>query len=260
MSAMDAWSTNVCYRVLNNREDAQDATQATFLTLTSKSSSLLRRSCATGWLHLVATNVSRNAVRRRERRRVREGVASEMADVEAEAQEQWQEMRDIVDDALTALPARYRELIVLFHLQNHSLEETAELLQSSPGTVGSRLSRGRGMLRQCLASKGIVVTTVTLASVLSKNSAAAAVSVGLASESCSLAAQLAEGKALSSVASASTVALTEEASKMLIIQHIRTCTLIGFLTIGCLVAAVAASAVLLPSWFKTLTCGLRKPA
>ena len=79
---------NVCYRVLNNREDAQDATQATFLTLTSKSSSLLRRSCVAGWLHLVATNVSRNAVRGRERRRVREGVAAEMADVEADAQEQ----------------------------------------------------------------------------------------------------------------------------------------------------------------------------
>jgi RNA polymerase sigma-70 factor (ECF subfamily) len=48
--------------------------------------------------------------------------------------------------AIAALPARYREAIVLCNLQGRSYEEAAAVLGCAVGTVRSRLHRGRELL------------------------------------------------------------------------------------------------------------------
>ncbi len=52
-----------------------------------------------------------------------------------------------LDEALRALPEEYRSAVLLFDLYGFSLKETAEILAVPDGTVKSRLSRGRQMLR-----------------------------------------------------------------------------------------------------------------
>jgi RNA polymerase sigma-70 factor (ECF subfamily) len=53
---------------------------------------------------------------------------------------------DRVRRAVLSLPAVYREAVVLCDLQELSYEEAAQSLQCAPGTLRSRLHRGRGML------------------------------------------------------------------------------------------------------------------
>jgi RNA polymerase sigma-70 factor (ECF subfamily) len=55
---------------------------------------------------------------------------------------------------LSELPVREREILVLFYLEDLSLEDCAEICAVPVGTVKSRLSRARRMLRDHLMEKG----------------------------------------------------------------------------------------------------------
>ncbi|MGS2640861.1 sigma-70 family RNA polymerase sigma factor [Streptosporangium sp. LJ11] len=55
---------------------------------------------------------------------------------------------------LSALPVREREVLVLFYLQDLSLEDCAQICAVPAGTVKSRLSRARRMLRDQLTERG----------------------------------------------------------------------------------------------------------
>src|SRR5262249_42573244 len=56
-----------------------------------------------------------------------------------------------IDRALRTLPLPFRETIVLVDLEGLSYREAAQVLSCPMGTVMSRLSRGRALLRQVLA-------------------------------------------------------------------------------------------------------------
>lgn len=56
-----------------------------------------------------------------------------------------------VDRALESLPLVYREAVILVYLEGFSYREAAEVLACPVGTVMSRLSRGRHLLRRALS-------------------------------------------------------------------------------------------------------------
>jgi RNA polymerase sigma-70 factor (ECF subfamily) len=55
--------------------------------------------------------------------------------------------------ALKQVPEVYRAPLTLFYLEQHSYLEIAEILGVPPGTVMSRISRGRAVLRQLMEDK-----------------------------------------------------------------------------------------------------------
>jgi RNA polymerase sigma-70 factor (ECF subfamily) len=57
--------------------------------------------------------------------------------------------------AVLALPARYRDALVLFHLQEMDLHETARVLGVKEGTLKARLHRGRELLRRRCEALGL---------------------------------------------------------------------------------------------------------
>src|SRR5436190_12849944 len=62
----------LCRRILRHEQDAEDAFQATFLTLARKGRSVGRRASVGGWLHTVAYRAALTAKARADRRRARE--------------------------------------------------------------------------------------------------------------------------------------------------------------------------------------------
>jgi RNA polymerase sigma-70 factor (ECF subfamily) len=64
-----------------------------------------------------------------------------------------QESSETLMDALAALPVPYREMILLSEVEELSYKEIAQVLTVPVGTVMSRLSRARKMLRQALIAK-----------------------------------------------------------------------------------------------------------
>jgi RNA polymerase sigma-70 factor (ECF subfamily) len=57
-------------------------------------------------------------------------------------------------EALLQIDPVFRAPLVLFYLQDHSYREIADILKAPLGTVMSRISRGRAMLREVLRDRG----------------------------------------------------------------------------------------------------------
>jgi len=72
------------------------------------------------------------------------------------------ELKPAISAELDAVPQKYREALILFHLEGHSLEQTAAAMNCPLNTVSSRLARGRELLKSRLRRRGVVVSAVAL--------------------------------------------------------------------------------------------------
>lgn len=145
----------VCFRVLGNPHDADDAFQATFLVLLRKADTVRPRSRLGNWLHGVAVNVARRSRDSLARRRTQE-LVSDVPGREPNTAEQ-NDLRAVIDLELSLLPDAYRAAVVACDLEGHSRSEAAGRLGWSEGTVASRLARGRALLADRLTRRGVAI-------------------------------------------------------------------------------------------------------
>src|SRR2546423_5826303 len=119
----------VCRSALGNSADAEDAAQATFLTLAQKARSLSGHRSISGWLHRVAWHIAMRARQARQRRQTHEREAAMLAR-QAQPSAAEAENPDLVllNDELDRLPQRYRVPLILHHLQGLSESEAAKRL------------------------------------------------------------------------------------------------------------------------------------
>jgi RNA polymerase sigma factor (sigma-70 family) len=147
---------STCVRMLRHRQDAEDAFQAVFVILAARSLALRRVRSLGGWLHNVAVRVS-YGVLRGNRRRSRRLFAAHRDRPSQEERDCVRELHEVLDEELTALPAKYREAIVVCDLEGHTREEAARILNTSASTVGTWVDRGRRRLRDRLVRRGVTV-------------------------------------------------------------------------------------------------------
>jgi len=130
------------YAVLHDRADAEDAAQDAFLRVFRALGQLREPEAFGPWLLQTVTNVARRALSRR----ARQPMA--LPDVGAVDHRQG---HPEVFDAVAALPEGYQQVIHLHYSQGCSCEEIARLLGLQVGSVTSRLTRARQMLRRILS-------------------------------------------------------------------------------------------------------------
>ncbi len=149
----------VCRHVLNHETDAEDAFQATFLTLARKVVSIRNRSALPGWLNEVAHRIACTVRAKKVRRTVLERqsmVMSPPAIKNDDPQETaiWSDLRPFLHEEVNRLPTKFGVPIILSYLEGKTNEEVAELLQWPLGTVKGRLSQARELLRRRLVRRG----------------------------------------------------------------------------------------------------------
>jgi len=148
-----------CTAILHDRHEAEDATQATFLVLARKASSLWVRDSLGPWLFGVARRVASRARSTAVRRRAHEQEAAEAAARTTEDPAR-DEIDAIVDEEVNRLPQGYRVAVVLCDLEGLTQEQAALRLGWPAGTVRSRLARGRVRLRDRLVRRGLAPPAV----------------------------------------------------------------------------------------------------
>ena len=150
----------VCCNLLWNQEDAEDAFQVVFLMLCRKAPRLLQHNSIGGWLHETSIRVCLQLRRKQARRR-----ETGMSDEPMNLYEPWQTISDayeceVLHREISKLPYRYREVIVLFHLEGKSRSQIADILDCSITSVKALLARARKRLRKSLIRKGIAGSVV----------------------------------------------------------------------------------------------------
>lgn len=158
----------VCRRTLANTADAEDAFQATFLVLIRKASKLRRGERLGPWLYGVAWRVSQKARVRAARIAAYQQDGVDMLP-DSHLPTTTPDWLPILDAELAALPDKYRDALILCELQGRSRTEAAKSLGIPEGTLSSRLSRGRELLRQRLLKRGTLLPTAGLAVMFSAN-------------------------------------------------------------------------------------------
>jgi RNA polymerase sigma factor (sigma-70 family) len=170
----------VCRRVLHNHHDAEDAFQATFLVLARKARHIRRRYALAGWLYKVAYRLSLNLRASAERRRQAERQAPPASQKLADDAITWGDLRVVLDEELDRLPEKYRAPLLLCCLAGHTRDEAAEQLGWTVGSLKMRLERGRQLLRNRLARRGLTVPATLLAMVFAQQATASPVPAVLA--------------------------------------------------------------------------------
>jgi RNA polymerase sigma factor (sigma-70 family) len=155
----------LCVRRLGETPEAEDAFQATFLVLVRKARSLHGPEPLGPWLYGVAYRTAMKLCGRRARLAARETTLPEQVD-EERSEQMWSDLRPILDEEVNRLPTKYRQPVLLCYLQGLSSEEAARRLGCAKGTIFSRLSRARELLRRRLVKRGVGVPSGVLAAVL----------------------------------------------------------------------------------------------
>lgn len=141
------------FSLAQREEDARDLTQETFAQLARKAGQIQDKSKIKSWLF---TTIYRAFIDTRRWKTRHPHVEVDAADFELPVTEPEGAGRldaTAARQALMKVDEVFRAPLVLFYLQEHSYLEIAEILEIPVGTVMSRISRGRAMLRRLMEDK-----------------------------------------------------------------------------------------------------------
>jgi RNA polymerase sigma factor (sigma-70 family) len=150
----------VCRRVLSDPHAAEDAFQATFLTLARRAGGVRNPSAVGCWLHGVAFRVA-SKLRGRLARLPRTGDVPEVPTPGDDVS--WREVRRVLDEEVTRLPDRLRLPVLLCYFEGKTRDEAADALGCKVTTLRGRLEDGRERLRTRLARRGVELSAALLA-------------------------------------------------------------------------------------------------
>ncbi|MFP3906083.1 MAG: RNA polymerase sigma factor [Acidimicrobiales bacterium] len=146
----------ICRRLAGNDADALDATQEALIAVVRGLPRFDHRSAFSTWSYRVATNACLDELRRRGRRPTTglEPHTAEAITARADSRPSMAETvvdRSELDHALSELAEEFRAPVVLRDQLGLDYAEIAEVLEIPPGTVRSRIARGRAALARTLA-------------------------------------------------------------------------------------------------------------
>ncbi len=141
-----------CFLMLGSVEEAEDVVQETFVKVFEKIEGFRENSGLYTWIYTIALNLSRDRLRKKRDVLVLEDEWIGNDDVESHVEDNID--RELLKKELFKLHPMYMEVMVLFYFEERSIKEISTLLDEKEGTVKSRLSRGRNILKDSLLKGG----------------------------------------------------------------------------------------------------------
>jgi RNA polymerase sigma-70 factor, ECF subfamily len=142
--------------LLGNEQDAADAVHDAFLRAQRSAGTYAGGNARAWWLAIVRNCcLSKLANRTREKQHlylVRDTEPQIPASNDVEDRIEATQRNALIAQHLRALPAEFREVLVLREMEDMSYREIADVLDVPIGTVMSRLSRGRALLQRTLGA------------------------------------------------------------------------------------------------------------
>ena len=129
----------ICYGILCNKDDAEDAMQDTFLKYLTKAPEFESDEHEKAWLIRVATNVSKNMFILRYKRKSID--IDELVDVGVTNEDKY------VFEAISELPVKYKIVMMLYYIEGYSVKEVSKIISASEDAVRKRLQKGRELLK-----------------------------------------------------------------------------------------------------------------
>ncbi len=140
-------------KFLYNYQDQEDAVQDVFIKAYQNIQSFRTSERFSPWIYRIAHNTFLNIIRKKSSEKVTlfdmdQLFGFSLKDTQEEALREQKEDREILDQCLSELSLKYREILILFYFEEKTYEEISEILHIPKATVGVRLGRGRAQMKQ----------------------------------------------------------------------------------------------------------------
>ena len=129
----------LCFIMLRNEKDAEDAVQETFLKYLEKTPEFNDNEHEKAWLIKVASNKCKDIIRYR-KKSVR--VFDEIENVGYEIE------TDSLSIVLMKIPEKFRIVLVLHYIEGYRVNEIAAMISKTPSAVKMRLKKGRSIFEE----------------------------------------------------------------------------------------------------------------
>lgn len=153
----------VCYRMLNNKQESEDIAQEAFIRAYINLHTFDQKRKFSTWIYRIATNLCIDRIRKKKPDYYLDAevagtdgldMYSKIASTEQlpEQQLEQMELQERIQYEISRLPEKYRSVIVLKYIEELSLQDISEILDMPLGTVKTRIHRGREALRKQLTN------------------------------------------------------------------------------------------------------------
>ena len=155
---------HMAYRMLNNRQEAEDVVQDTFLRVYNNLERYDTSMKFSTWIYRIATNLSIDRLRKRKPVYSLDAESSEYEGLDGysmipsdnrtpESEMLISETQRIIHQAIDTLPPKYKTVMILRYIHELSLQEVGDILDMPVTTIKTRVHRGREFLRKKLEHK-----------------------------------------------------------------------------------------------------------
>jgi RNA polymerase sigma-70 factor, ECF subfamily len=154
---------NFVYRIVGDRERAEDLVQEVFVRVYRHLGRFDRSKKFSTWIYTIASNLAKNELRNRSRNPLvlftsmtkgweEEERPLEFEDPSSRPDDLYRKrhVRELVESSVAQLPAHHREVFMLREIEGRSYEEIAEITHCNLGTVKSRLNRARNSFAEII--------------------------------------------------------------------------------------------------------------
>lgn len=138
---------NVSFRIVQNRHDAEDIVQESFIKGFDKVHQIKEEVSLGAWLKRIAVNASLDLVRKRKKDYwVDEMHISEEETDEAEIEDFSKMTVKLIKECMNNLKEKYRVILALYMIEDYNHREISELLGLKESTVRNQYRRGKNQL------------------------------------------------------------------------------------------------------------------
>ena len=149
MRSYSGFVYSLAFRMLGRKADAEDVFQETFFRAWNHLRSFRSGGNFTYWIKRIATNLCIDQLKTRKRQHAYEN--DQVEEVGSwEGEQQYGDEQEQVNQLLAQLPVNHRAAVVLFYLEDQSVEEVALTLKQRPATVKVWLFRARQKMKAVL--------------------------------------------------------------------------------------------------------------
>lgn len=146
----------LCYRMLGQREDAEDVSQEAFIRVLKNLPRWDQNRAFEPWLLTIAANRCRTKLAQRKRREPVQTLPFAPTDNRWSNATEAEQLLEEVDLALAGLPEKHRRAFSLFHRKQMGYAEISQELNVPQGTVKTWVHRARNELIKRLVARQVV--------------------------------------------------------------------------------------------------------
>ncbi len=209
-------------RIVRDAAVAEEISQAVFILLARKASTLSAGIVLAGWLYQTTRYVALGALRAERRRQQHHREFALMND-SADPAAVWDQIRPHLDESIAQLGPGDRNALVLRYLEGRSFAEVGAALGTSESAAKMRVGRALDKLRHALGRRGVIVTLAVLAPALTANAAPVVPTALLA--------QIASAVLTASAPAPSLLTLINEAIKLMTLQKLKAALIAAAMTL-----------------------------